>query len=120
MTTPQAPHLSTGFTGENLATNYMQQQGYAIIKRNHRIGKAEIDIIAQKEGILVFVEVKTRANDYFGYPEEAVNKRKQKMLLNAAEAYIFKTGWQHDIRFDIVAITMSDPPEVFHIEDAFH
>ncbi|MHC2990639.1 endonuclease [Pontibacter sp. HJ8] len=120
MILPKANHLSTGSDGEDRAAAYLQQQGYGILLRNYKAGRGEVDIIAEKEGILVFVEVKTRANDLFGYPEEAVNNRKQQMLLNAAEAYIFKTGWQHDIRFDIVAITMSDPPEVFHIEDAFH
>lgn len=120
MTTPQAPHLSTGANGEDLACELLQQKGYRILQRNLRMGKAELDIIAHQNGVLVFVEVKTRTNDEFGYPEEFVNRRKQRMILNAADAYILKIGWQEDIRFDIVAVTMSNPPELFHIEDAFH
>ena len=120
MTTPQAPHLSTGFNGEDLATDYLREKGYRILQRNLRMGKAELDIIARQNDVLVFVEVKTRTNDSFGYPEEFVNHRKKRMILNAADAYILKTGWQEDIRFDIVAVTMSNPPELFHIEDAFH
>lgn len=120
MTTTQATHLSTGFNGEDQATEYLREKGYAIIRRNYRVGKAEIDIIARKDDLLVFVEVKTRTNDDFGYPEEFVNRRKQRMILNAADSYILKTGWQEDIRFDIIAITMTKPPELFHIEDAFH
>lgn len=113
MTTPQAPHLSTGANGEDLACELLHQKGYRILQRNLRMGKAEIDIIARQNDVLVFVEVKTRTNDDFGYPEEFVNRRKQRMILNAADAYISKTGWQEDIRFDIVAITMSNPPELF-------
>jgi putative endonuclease len=120
MTTTQATHLSTGSRGEDQATAYLREQGYAIIRRNFRIGKAEIDIIARKGDLLVFVEVKTRTNDAFGYPEEFVNRRKQGMILNAADAYIQHTNWKEDIRFDIIAITMTCPPELFHIEDAFH
>ena len=120
MTTPQAPHLSTGFNGEDLATDHLREKGYRILQRNLRMGKAEIDIIARKDDVLVFVEVKTRTNDDFGYPEEFVNRRKQRMILNAADSYILKSGWQEDIRFDIIAITMVNPPELFHIEDAFH
>lgn len=120
MTTPQAPHLSTGLNGEDLAADHLREKGYLILQRNLRMGKAEIDIIARKDGILVFVEVKTRTNDNFGYPEEFVNRRKQRMILNAADSYILRSGWQEDIRFDIIAITMTNPPELFHIEDAFH
>jgi len=120
MTPPQASHLATGSNGEDRAVAHLRQQGYTILQRNYRVGKAEIDIIARKDGILVFVEVKTRANDHFGYPEESVSSRKQRMLLNAAESYIIQTGWEQDIRFDIIAITLSNPPELFHIEDAFH
>lgn len=118
--TPQAPHLSTGANGEDLACDLLHQKDYRILQRNLRMGKAEIDIIARQNDVLVFVEVKTRTNDEFGYLEEFVNRRKQRMILNAADAYIVKTGWQEDIRFDIIAITMSKPPELFHIEDAFH
>ncbi|MBD1397269.1 YraN family protein [Pontibacter sp. JH31] len=120
MTTPQAPHLSTGFNGEDLATDHLREKGYRIVQRNLRMGKGEIDIIARKDDLLVFVEVKTRTNDDFGYPEEFVSRSKQRMILNAADAYILKSGWQEDIRFDIIAITMTKPPEIFHIEDAFH
>jgi putative endonuclease len=120
MNTPLAPHLSTGFNGEDLAVEHLHQQGYRIVQRNLRMGKAEIDVIARKDGLLVFVEVKTRTNDSFGYPEEFVNRRKQRLILNAADTYIQKIGWQDDIRFDIIAITLSSPPDLFHIEDAFH
>ncbi|MHA6249522.1 YraN family protein [Pontibacter sp. CAU 1760] len=113
-------HLLTGQAGETRAVAHLQQQGYTIICQNYRHRRAEVDIIAQKENLLVFVEVKTRGTDRYGYPEEAVNYRKEAMLLGAAEAYIEKSGWQHEVRFDIISITLSRPVTVHHIEDAFH
>ncbi|RDV11754.1 YraN family protein [Pontibacter diazotrophicus] len=113
-------HILTGQTGENRAAAYLLQQGYTIVRRNFRHRRAEVDIIAQKENLLIFVEVKTRSTDRYGYPEEAVNYRKEEMILNAAQAFIYKIDWQHDIRFDIIAITLNTPVTIHHIEDAFH
>lgn len=113
-------HIRTGQAGENRAAAYLQQNGYVIVRRNYRHRRAEVDIIAQKENLLVFVEVKTRGTDRYGYPEEAVGLRKEALLLSAAEAYIEESDWQHEVRFDIIAITLSSPPTVHHIEDAFH
>lgn len=114
-------HIQTGQKGENLAAAYLQENGYTIIQRNYRHKRTEIDIIAQKDDLLVFVEVKTRASDLFGYPEEAVNRRKERILLNAAEGYIHRQQWSKDIRFDIIAVTLTEPaPFIHHIEDAFH
>ncbi len=113
-------HIRTGQSGENRAAAYLQQQGYTVLRQNYRYRRAEVDIIAQKENLLVFVEVKTRGTDRYGYPEEAVNYRKEAMLLGAAEAYIEDSGWEHEVRFDIIAITLTSPITVHHIEDAFH
>lgn len=117
-----AQHLKTGITGEQIATNYLVQQGYAILERNYRYKKAEIDIIAQKEKILLFVEVKTRRAQNFGYPEESVTPKKEALFLLAAEEYIFRINWLNDIRFDIISITLASSQEfqLHHIEDAFH
>jgi putative endonuclease len=116
-----AQHHQTGKTGEETASLYLQNQGYTLLARNFRYQRAEIDIIAQKAQILVFVEVKTRASNRFGYPEEAVSAKKIALFLLAAEAYIQQINWQHDIRFDIISITAGHPtPEIHHIEDAFH
>lgn len=113
-------HIRTGQDGENRAAAYLQQHGYSIVRKNYRHRRAEVDIIAQKENLLVFVEVKTRGTDRYGYPEEAVDFRKEALLLDAAGAYIEETGWQHEVRFDIISITLTLPPTVHHIEDAFH
>jgi len=120
MASQKNAHIRTGQAGEALAAAHLQQQGYTIVQKNYRHRRAEVDIIAQKENLLVFVEVKTRGTDRYGYPEEAVNFKKEALLLSAAEAYIEETAWPHDIRFDIVSITLTSPPVVHHIEDAFH
>jgi len=113
-------HIRTGQHGESMAAQYLQQAGYTILHRNYRYKRAEVDIIAQKGDLLVFVEVKTRASDVYGYPEEAVSPRKEELLLTAAAAFIEQQDWQHEIRFDIISVTLSTPPVIYHIEDAFH
>lgn len=114
------PHIALGKQGENLATEYLRQKGYEILHRNWRSGRAEVDIIARIGNDWVFVEVKTRETDYFGYPEESVDKAKQKQLQKAADAYLEEFEVQGEIRFDIVAIVLNEnKQEVHHIEDAF-
>ncbi|MEJ8758431.1 YraN family protein [Pontibacter sp. H259] len=120
MASPISNHLHTGQLGENMAQLYLQERGYSILERNYRYKRAEIDIIAQKEKLLIFVEVKTRTSDTFGFPEAAVDTRKEKLLLDAAEEFILAANWQHDIRFDIISVTLSTPPAILHFEDAFH
>jgi putative endonuclease len=113
-------HLRTGRLGENHAAVYLQRRGYTILRQNYRLGRAEVDIIAQQGNLLVFVEVKTRSTDRYGFPEEAVNPKKETMLLNAAEEFILREEWRHEVRFDIISVTLSSPPVIHHIEDAFH
>ena len=117
-----AQHIKTGAAGERIAAHYLEQKGYIILTRNYRYKKAEVDIIARKENRLVFVEVKTRRAQNFGYPEESVTAKKESLFLQAAEEYIFQINWLDDIRFDIISITISadNAPQIHHIEDAFH
>lgn len=91
-----------GKWGEDLAVQYLSQKGYLILARNVRTEYGEIDIIAQRDQILVFVEVKTRTNQDFGYPEDALTEQKQSHLLKAIQAYLQKEdlvppAWQVDI-----------------------
>jgi putative endonuclease len=109
-----------GQNGEQWAVDFLINKGYSIIERNFRYKKAEIDIIAQKDKLLIFVEVKTRTNLQFGEPEEAVSRNKIRVILMGAESYIRKTDWHHDIRFDIIAIHSQSQPQILHIEDAFY
>ncbi len=99
---------------------YLQANGYQILATNYRHQHGEIDLVAQKGKLLVFVEVKTRTNVSYGNPEEFVNYTKAKLVMRTAEHYIFAKDWQHDVRFDIVAVTITPGGiGVKHVEDAF-
>ncbi|QJW91744.1 YraN family protein [Spirosoma taeanense] len=115
-----AQHNETGKQGEAEAVRYLQDKGYEILTRNYRYQHAEIDLIAQKGKLLVFAEVKTRTNISYGNPEEFVNYTKARLVMKAAEQYIFAQNWQFDVRFDIVAVTKTGIElRIRHIEDAF-
>ncbi|MDX5419488.1 MAG: YraN family protein [Hymenobacteraceae bacterium] len=120
MVSQTSTHIGTGRDGEHTAAAYLLKQGYTILQKNYRYKRAEVDIIAQRGNLLVFVEVKTRATNRYGFPEEAVNRKKEELILSAAEEYILQTDWQHEIRFDIISVTLSSPIGIHHIEDAFH
>jgi putative endonuclease len=111
----------TGAQGENLAVDYLRNNGYVILDTNWRYGQNEIDIIAKHLTDLVFVEVKTRASNKYGEPEVAVTKAKQRTYQRLAEAYITIKKISMDIRFDIIAIVNKPGnTEIFHIKDAFY
>ena len=110
-----------GKWGESLAIDFITSEGLRIMVKNWRYKRAEIDIIAMENDILVFLEVKTRAKADFGRPEEMVNKRKQRLMIDAAMAYMRSVGHEWEIRFDIVAILGSPGTVVSlkHYRDAF-
>ena len=83
-----AKHNELGKEGETEAAEYLISKGYTIRHRNWRSGKRELDIVAQKDGELVIVEVKTRRNDEFGRPEEAITDRKIRNIIISTDAYI--------------------------------
>ena len=115
-----AAHNDLGKLGEDLAVQYLTDKGYEILERNwHNIHK-EVDIIAKDGQYLVIVEVKTRQNDEYGEPDLAVTKRKQRMLIAAANAYISRKELDMETRFDIISIVFKDSePVIDHIVDAF-
>jgi len=105
---------------EDLATSYLQQKGFMVMVRNYRYKKAEIDIIAQKDACLYFIEVKARTSARFGYPEAFVNTYKQQLIKTAAENYILQNDWNSSIRFDIIAILdQKGCINLEYFEDAF-
>lgn len=115
-----AEHNDTGMAGEELATEFLTKEGYAILERNWRFGREEIDIIAKKDDILVIAEVKTRSSNFFGEPEEFVDRQKQRALIKAANAYVERKGLDVEVRFDIISVILtSREKKVYHIEDAF-
>ncbi len=89
---------------------------------NWRFGRKEVDIIAEKDNVLVFVEVKTRGSYNFGFPEEAVNLKKQHFLKLAAEAYLEAETTYTYVRFDTISVLLERDmvKEVIHFEDAFY
>ncbi len=110
----------TGKWGEETAAHYLEKRGYAILARNFHSAHGEIDIVASKEGALVFVEVKTRSSHTFAYPEDSVTRRKQASMLSAAEDYLqthpeSSENWQ----FDVIAIERKSAgqPEILHFEN---
>jgi len=114
-------HQQLGKQAEDAAVRYLQRKGFRIIIRNYRHRKAEIDIIAQKNTCLVFVEVKARTSQSFGYPEEFVVAAKQKRILKAAENYILEQDWNQAIRFDVIALLQKNGSlKIMHFEDAFY
>lgn len=110
-----------GEQGEENAVHFLRAKGYRILERNYRWERGEIDIIAQDEDVLVFVEVKTMAHDGFGSPESWVDTRKQAQIGRVAAGYLLEKDQQDaNCRFDVVAITQSKGRrEIRHIEDAF-
>ncbi len=116
-----ADHNDLGRAGEQLARKYLENKDYNILDCNWRFDHKEIDIIAVKNNHLVFVEVKTRSNDYFGKPFEAITEDKQALLTEAAEAYIETHDADYEARFDVISIILKEgkEPEIEHFEGAF-
>ena len=110
-----------GKLGEDKAAAYLKSEGYEILARNHRYKKSEIDLICQKDGLLIFVEVKIRSGRNFGEPETFVSHSQQSAITRAADAYVLDTDWPGDIRFDIIAIVKNKgEEELVHLKDAFY
>ena len=105
-----ARHNEIGRIGEMVAARYLIQQGYSLLETDYRVGHKDIDIVAFKDGVTVFVEVKTRSSDRFGAPEEAVDDEKIRFLLSAANAYIRRKGVMGPIRFDVIAVVGAEEP----------
>lgn len=116
-----AKHNKLGEEGEKVAREYLQGKGYAIRDVNWRSGKLELDIVAQIGTVLVFIEVKTRHSNKYGYPEEAVTLAKIRRIVDAADAYIRMFDLPLDVRFDVMSlIQTSEGYEIEQIEDAFY
>jgi putative endonuclease len=110
-----------GQKGEDIAANHLKQMGYSILHRNWKSGKRELDIVAENRDFIVFVEVKTRTDDYQMHPRHAVTSEKQKSIIYAAEGYIHRYNINKESRFDIITVISDGKSiEVEHIEDAFY
>jgi putative endonuclease len=110
--------LDKGKHGENIAVEYFLNSGYKLESRNYRYRRGEIDLILKKENLLLFVEVKFRKSDKFGFPEEFVTENQKQSIIRTADHYIHQHCWGGNIRFDIIAI--NDRNRIDHFEDAFY
>ena len=117
-----ASHNELGALGEQIACDYLLEQGYHILERNWSNGHKEIDIIAKDGDTIVIVEVKTRQSTYLVEPEIAVDVFKQRNLIWAANSYVNRYQYDNDVRFDIISIVVDKNNEkrIEHIEDAFY
>lgn len=109
----------TGNFGENLACGFLINQGFTILEQNWRHKHLEIDIIATKGQRLHIIEVKTRTNIQFGYPEQFIKKQKMRFLRNATAMYQLKHPQWKEIQIDVIAITLRSSIEILFLEDVF-
>ncbi|MTI33188.1 YraN family protein [Cytophagales bacterium RKSG123] len=116
----QTKAQTVGKKGEKLAERLLEAKGFEIQEKNYRFERNEIDLIAKKGNLLLFVEVKCRSDNYFGEAETFLGKAQTQRILVAAENYIFSTNWEGDIRFDVIAIQLKNKMEIVHFEDAFY
>ncbi len=116
-----ADHNEFGKIAEDLAVDFLVRNQYKILARNFRYLKAEIDIIAEAGNQIIIVEVKARHTDAFLEPQEAVNKKKIKLLISAANYFIEEYNIDKEVRFDIISVLPNKQKtlEIHHIMDAF-
>ena len=111
-----------GQRGEALAAAYLVARGYHIVARNFRYRRTEVDLIAQRDQQLLFVEVKARSSTAYGTPETFVTDAQAERVVQAADHYLHQHGWEGQIRFDVVAIHFlpGGGHRLHHFEDAFY
>jgi putative endonuclease len=111
-----------GTLGEQAACSALESKGYRVLHRNYRVRGGELDVVCERDGTLVFCEVKTRTSAVFGVGEEAVTFAKQRRLRRLALEYMQREGVRsREIRFDVIAIDVADGlvSELRHLESAF-
>ena len=109
-----ALHNDFGHWGEEVAADYLRSQGYTILHRNYRVGHRDLDIVALRDDVLVFVEVKTRRNEVFASAESAADEQKMRRIAAAARTYMHEKGLWQPYRFDVIAVVGEAPPFTLH------
>ena len=114
-------HIDLGRRGESIAKIHLEAAGYEILDENWTHGKLEVDLIAYKDKVIIFTEVKTRTGNGFGEPEDFVDRRKQRLLADAADEYLYLMNHQGEVRFDVISVLFKSEDSYLlkHIEDAF-
>jgi len=113
-----------GDRGEDLAAAFLQEAGYRVLERNYRFERNEVDLVCrdpERDGEIVFVEVKTRTGSGYGPPEASITEEKQESLIAVSRAYLHERALDGTpARFDVVAILLADEqPQIDHYENAF-
>ncbi|MCS7265535.1 MAG: YraN family protein [Armatimonadetes bacterium] len=112
-----------GKLAEREAAFYLRRRGYQIITQNLKLKQGEIDLVALKGNLVIFVEVKARSSEEFGTPIESLLPKQQQRIRRAAEAFLAKRGWsERDRRFDLIAIDLDERgyvKQIEHIPNAF-
>ena len=116
-----AEHNDFGNLAENLAADFLIQKNYKILIRNFRYQRAEVDIIAEFEDLIVVIEVKARSYNALIEPQEAVTKKKIKAILLCSDFFMKENQIDREVRFDIITVVPNESGklEINHIEDAF-
>ena len=115
-----AKHNKLGKDGELIALMILQKDGYNIVQTNWKFQKSEVDVIAQKDEFLIFIEVKTRGSKRFGKQSDSLNKKKISLYKDAVEGYLEQNPTELEIRFDVINIIIGkDETEIEHIPNAF-
>lgn len=109
-----------GKLGEDLALQYLERSGFQLVERNCRIGRGEIDIIAIREGLLVFAEVKTRSSPRNMMVEDMVGWYQQQKIKQTAYRYLNNKRWEGRIRFDLLMVCLSNFGRIQHYQGYFH
>ncbi len=116
-----ADHNELGKIGEQLSADLLLAKGYEILQRNFVYQKAEVDIIAKHDNMIICVEVKTRNSDFFGDPQDFVTPSKIKLLVKAMDAFVIENEISLETRFDIIAVLKNKQMEqLTHYENAFY
>ena len=116
-----ALHNELGKQGEEMAVDFLLKSDYNILSRNYRYEKAEVDILAQKNGILAAIEVKTRSTNDFGNPQDFVKPKQIKNLVKAVHEYVTENELDVEVRFDVIAIIKEENAyTIEHLENAFY
>lgn len=115
-----ARHNEIGAWGEEMARDYLRRNGYTVFDSNTRVGHKEIDIIATKDNIIAFIEVKTRSTA-FKDPTDAVDAKKIRRIAKAADSFMQTFDIKHEPQFDIITIIGTPQSEfkLTHYPDAF-
>lgn len=107
--------------GEKIACAHLLEKGHKVLHRRYRYDRAEVDIVSECAGTLVFTEVKTRESSYLTEPIQLVPPKKQRQLIKAADGYLKERGEPRSSRFDIIIIVHNtEYTRIEHIEDAFY